>query len=171
MCLAALLKPLRVEILGRGNGSRYHKPIWYYGRSEPTLCSVSLLGSCLLVAERPVTECFVKGHHSFCSFFVSACPPEPSHESQHAAGCFGGRERKEEAYLGRACSLLYPQGAVRAILCCLLLFPCLLPPLLPPQVSIPISVQAVHACGEHIKTICEAAWQLDKCKHGLEVFI
>lgn len=50
-------------------------------------------------------------------------------------------------------------------------FPLPPPSFLFPPDSIPVSVQVVHACGEHIKTICEAAWQLDKCKHGLEVFI
>lgn len=166
---------MRVEISGHGNCSHYHKPIWYSGWSKRTL-RCHCCGTCLLKAERPVTECFVKGlrhkHLSFCSFFVSACPPEPSQKSQHAARCFGGRERKGEAYLGHACSWLrvYPQRAMRAILSCLLLFPCLLPPFLPP-VSILSSVQVVHARGEHIKTICKAAWQLDKCKHGLEVFI
>lgn len=51
------------------------------------------------------------------------------------------------------------------------LFPFPPPSVLSPPVSILIAMQVVQACREHIKTICEAAWQLGKCKHGLEVFI
>lgn len=71
----------------------------------------------------------------FCFFFISASPPERCQKSQHATGCFGGRERKGEAYFGHAYSLLrlHPQGAMKAILSCLLLLPCLLPPIFSPQ--------------------------------------
>lgn len=128
-------------------------------------------------AERPLAVLGEKAHASLgllytTPFFISAYTPEPCQYSQHAAGCSRGGGREGEVLSGHACSFLrlHPQGALRAILPCLSHFPRLLPLSFPP-VSILSPMQAVHACGEHIKTICEAAWQLDKCKHGLEVFI